>query len=63
LIDSRAVSEKMDFSNSQELTAADSAYSPQILNEVDTNMGGTEEPPGREPIGTNTGKEYPLMSP
>lgn len=36
----------MDFSHSQD-SAADSAYSPQILNEVDTNMGGAEEPPGK----------------
>ncbi|ERF68241.1 hypothetical protein EPUS_02697 [Endocarpon pusillum Z07020] len=33
----------MDFSNSQDSTT-DSAYSPQILNEVDTNVGGAEEP-------------------
>jgi hypothetical protein len=35
----------MDFSNSQD-SVPDSAYSPQILNEVDTNMGGAEEPTG-----------------
>jgi len=35
----------MDFSTSQDSTT-DSAYSPQILNEVDTNMGGAEAPPG-----------------
>lgn len=46
----------MDFTNSQELNAADSAYSPQILNEVDTNMSGTEEPPGRELLKTNPAK-------
>ena len=35
----------MDFSNSQD-SVTDSTYSPQILNEVDTNMGGAEEPAG-----------------
>jgi Gtp-binding protein of the ras superfamily involved in termination of M-phase len=34
----------MDFSNSQDSNVPDSAYSPQILNEVDTNMGGADEP-------------------
>jgi hypothetical protein len=42
---------KMDFSNSQD-SVADSAYSPQILNEVDTNMGGAEAA-----AGTYLGKE------
>ena len=37
----------MDFSNSQESIGQDSAYSPQILNEVDTNMGGVEESSGK----------------
>ena len=36
---------KMDFSNSQD-SATDSAYSPQILNEVDTNLGGAGEAAG-----------------
>jgi hypothetical protein len=36
----------MDFSNSQD-SVPDSAYSPQILNDVDTNMGGAEEPTGK----------------
>jgi Ras family len=38
----------MDFSNSQDSNGPDSAYSPQILNEVDTNMAGVEEPIGAD---------------
>lgn len=37
----------MDFSNSQD-SLADSAYSPQILNEVDTNMGDAQDSTGRQ---------------
>ena len=33
----------MEGSHSQDALASDSAYSPQILNEVDQPMGGTEE--------------------
>src|SRR5437016_1991797 len=36
----------MDAFNSQESAAPDSAYNPQILNETDQPMGGTEEPVG-----------------
>jgi Ras family len=36
----------MDVFYSQESAAPDSAYNPQILNEIDQPMGGTEEPTG-----------------